>query len=317
MKFSAAFKRYLKAFGVIGCNYDLDKGIWQGANFTLSVPAALIGEVHKAAAGAKMRVYSSEWEAAPREFAIPTAFMSPDMQKAILRVSPCMSTDETRSSLSCVRIEAEHVIATDGHRLAAVKVENNIRDLVGKDFSLHASAVALLEFFDKVGVSVDKHGVVLHLWQDGIQMDVRPENQDGSFPDWKQVVPEDTPLAVCSFTQPLIKALKNPISDVKATGLHKGNASVLSVFDPEVTLSVACVDAQGNPMMHSKTSFPTLNLTETRKTKLNIGINFQYLKEGIELVEQGNIYIGDPTDPIEIRSKDDETVLCLIMPMRI
>lgn len=138
----------------------------------------------------------------------------PEFQAAVDFCWPCMSTEHSRRYLNGIAFDRGNkcLVATDGRRLAQ------------HDFELSGEGVPIvpaevLRFIKRLGFkdgSIDAQinssaisgGTIDFHFQDFIIM---ADLIDGTFPNWKQVVPADTDRQTWSFAaaDPLVKAVRN------------------------------------------------------------------------------------------------------------
>jgi DNA polymerase-3 subunit beta len=137
-----------------------------------------------------------------------------DFQAAVDFCSPCMSTENSRRYLGGIAFDRGNkcMVATDGRRLAQHDFELSgegvpivpaealrfIKRLGFKDGSIDA----------KINPSVIAGGKICFHFQDFV---IVSDLIDGTFPNWKQVVPAAEGRQTWSFkaSDPLVKAIKN------------------------------------------------------------------------------------------------------------
>jgi DNA polymerase-3 subunit beta len=228
-----------------------------------------------------------------------------------LKVAGSASRDETRPVLTGILVSATdrelRMVATDSYRLS-VK-ETTLEAPLSSAFEVNVPARALQELArvaagvedQQLNVSVLANQVVFKL--DGVILSSRLI--DGQFPNYRQLLPE-------SFEHELRIAGPELTEVVRRISLlAQKNAPLRLAFAPgELTVS-----AQTPDVGEALESLPVAFQGEP----LEIGFNPEFLRDGLEAVEQGDVLLKliSPLRPGLIESGDGSGFQYLIMPIRL
>jgi len=238
----------------------------------------------------------------------------PQLSAMLDKVHFAISTDETRYSLNGVfiRVVDGHLlmVATDGHRLCKVEQSVDIKAKSGLDRGLILPRKGILEL-RKLLEDADVQ----------VEMGIRESNCffriddlvlamrliDGEFPDYAQVVPASFSKEAWVDRRQLVDSLKrvSVLSYDKAWGLR------LEVGKKELVIS------SSNPNVGEARD--VIPVSKYSGDPLAIGFNARYLIDGLAVLPDGEIYLqfNDELLPGVVRHTDDESYLCVVMPMRI
>ena len=228
-----------------------------------------------------------------------------------LKVAGSASRDETRPVLTGILVSASErelrMVATDSYRLS-VK-ETALESPLSSSFEVNVPARALQELArvaagaedGQLRVSVLQNQVVFEL--DGVILSSRLI--DGQFPNYRQLLPE-------SFEHEL-RVAGGELAEVvrRISLLAQKNAPLRLAFKPgELTVSAQTPDV-GEALESMPVPF--------QGEPLEIGFNPEFLRDGLEAVEQGDVVLKliSPLRPGLIESGDDGGFQYLIMPIRL
>jgi DNA polymerase-3 subunit beta len=228
-----------------------------------------------------------------------------------LKVAGSASRDETRPVLTGILVSASdrelRMVATDSYRLS-VK-ETTLEAPLASAFEVNVPARALQELArvaagseeGQLRVSVLQNQVVFEL--DGVVLSSRLI--DGQFPNYRQLLPE-------SFEHELRIAAGELTEVVRRISLlAQKNAPLRLAFSSgELTVS-----AQTPDVGEALESMPVPFQGEA----LEIGFNPEFLRDGLEAVEEGDVLLKliSPLRPGLIESGEDGGFQYLIMPIRL
>ncbi len=228
-----------------------------------------------------------------------------------LKVAGSASRDETRPVLTGILVSASgrelRMVATDSYRLS-VK-ETALETPLASAFEVNVPARALQELArvastaagGQLNVSVLQNQVVFEL--DGVVLSSRLI--DGQFPNYRQLLPE-------TFEHELRIAAGELTEVVRRVSLlAQKNAPLRLAFEPgELTVSAQTPDI-GEALESSPVPF--------QGEALEIGFNPEFLRDGLEAVEEGDIVLKliSPLRPGLIESADESRFKYLIMPIRL
>jgi DNA polymerase III subunit beta len=228
-----------------------------------------------------------------------------------LKVAGSASRDETRPVLTGIQVSAAdrelRMVATDSYRLSVKETE--LETPLGSAFEVNVPARALQELAriagaaeqEQLTVSVLQNQVVFRL--DGVTLSSRLI--EGQFPNYSQLLPD-------SFEYEL-RLAGGELTDVvrRISLLAQKNAPLRLAFNPgELTVS-----AQTPDVGEASESLPVAFQGEP----LEIGFNPEFLREGLEAVEGGDLLLKliSPLRPGLIQSADGTGFQYLIMPIRL
>lgn len=238
---------------------------------------------------------------------------APALKEMIDKTIFSVSTDETRSNLNGALLHEMddnrvRMVTTDGHRLSLVQRE--IGPLgVAKGVIIPRKGLAelrrLLE--DPAGdtVSLGFTDNMVFVWKGDVEMSIRLI--DGEFPDYDKVIPADNKNRADVVQSTLFRALRRVslLSSDRFRGVRvefSGGTIGISANNPDLGEAAEEVDAeyQGN--------------------RIVIGYNAQYLLEILNVMEQDDhVEMGlmDDESPTVVRRGGDDSLLYVVMPMRI
>lgn len=218
----------------------------------------------------------------------------------------CMATEQSRYAFNAVLFECKdraQMVATDGHRLAWAKGRNEWHDV---NFSclLPSRLVNNLKNISvsqKLGIVV--HAGFMHLQSGNRQMSVKEVKCQ--FPNWQAVIRKtgDTPSATVDS-----KALLSEVDAAWNMLDERSLALRMGFKDGALVLSGS---RDGEQKYQSRVTLQQSN------GDLNIGFNARYVRDICAHI-QGNaaMYFNGPNDAGIFKSKDDDSCLYLVMPMR-
>ena len=228
-----------------------------------------------------------------------------------LKVAGSASRDETRPVLTGILVSASdrelRMVATDSYRLS-VK-ETTLEAPLSSSFEVNVPARALQELA-RIAGHTDDEQVTVSVRQNQVlfvigRVILSSRLIDGQFPNYRQLLPE-------SFEHEL--RISGPeLTDVvrRISLLAQKNAPLRLSFQPgELTIS-----AQTPDVGEALESLPVAFQGEP----LEIGFNPEFLRAGLEAVEQGDVLLKliSPLRPGLIEAADESRFQYLIMPIRL
>jgi DNA polymerase III subunit beta len=254
----------------------------------------------------------------------PATFLpAAHLASALRQVVRAASSDDARPLLTGVLIAAEgggiRLVATDSYRLA-------MRDIEGSDALTDASQIlvparALAELqrlsalgstskedgegnteVPKVGLSIGEHDVTFVAGN----VKVSTRLLDGSYPDYRQLIPAEYPNRLHVGKDSLLDALRRVRLLVRdnTTPVRlsmRGGGVDLTVVSQEVGDASETVDA------------------DFEGTDLTIAFNPTYLIDGVEAVSGDEVLLEtvDATKPATVRAAEETNFHYLLMPVRV
>jgi DNA polymerase-3 subunit beta len=249
-------------------------------------------------------------------------FPEPDPESAVslpaaafvstaMKVAGSASRDETRPVLTGILVSASgqelRMVATDSYRLSVKETE--LEAPLAKAFEVNVPARALQELArvathaegEELSISVRQNQVLFVLGQ----VILSSRLIDGQFPNYSQLLPE-------TFEHEM-RIAGGELTDVvrRISLLAQKNAPLRLAFS-EGELAVS---AQTPDVGEARESLPVAFQGEG----LEIGFNPEFLRAGIEAVEEGDVVLKliSPLRPGLIESNDGGRFRYLIMPIRL
>lgn len=254
-----------------------------------------------------------------------TSLPAAGLVDALRQVVRAASNDDARPLLTGVLVAAEgdgiRLVATDSYRLA-------LRDLAGNDAKLDAAQIlvparALAELQrlsalgslakegpaagdgddgPRVGLSIGEHDVTFTVG--AVQVSTRL--LDGSYPDYRQLIPAEYPNRLHVGKDSLLDALRRVRLLVRDNttpvrlSMRQGGVD-LTVVSQEVGDASETVDADFDG------------------TDLTIAFNPSYLIDGVEAVAGDEVLLEtvDATKPATVRAAEQADFRYLLMPVRV
>jgi DNA polymerase III subunit beta len=231
--------------------------------------------------------------------------------ETVARVARSASRDETRPVLTGILVSASgqelRMVATDSYRLS-VK-ETKLDAPLDGSFEANVPARALQELAriaqsgegDELRIGVRQNQIVFEIGR----VVLSSRLIDGQFPNYRQLLPE-------TYEHEL--TLSGPeFTDVvrRIALLAQKNAPLRLRFEP----GEATISAQTPDVGEARESLPVSFQGEP----LEIGFNPDFLRDGLESVESGDIVLKliSPLRPGLIEAADGSGFLYLIMPIRL
>ncbi len=242
------------------------------------------------------------------EIALETHLFRDMLRKTLFAVS----SDQTRYALTgvLVQILASEVrmVATDGHRLALVRVprptdkgSGTLEALVPKKAMVEAVKITREDGSD-VRMWLADNQLILH--QEASTLVARLI--DGQFPNYDQVIPAPGPSKILIGTEALHGALRR-------TSAIMGERTTATEFEfRSGRVVVSCVNMDlGEAHEELEASYDG--------DGFKVGFNARYILEFLAAIDSAEVSlsIADPLSPALFRPAGDDAYGCVIMPMRI
>jgi DNA polymerase-3 subunit beta len=257
----------------------------------------------------------------------PATFLAAGSLAAALRqVVRAASSDDARPLLTGVLLAAEgtgvRLVATDSYRLAMRDIEGSDALADGAQILVPARALSELQKLPAlgmtakeadagsgadgeaptIGLSVGEHDVTFTAG--GVQVSTRL--LDGSYPDYRQLIPAEYPNRLHVGKDSLLDALRRVRLLVRDNttpvrlAMRPGGVD-LTVVSQEVGDASETVDA------------------DFEGTDLTIAFNPTYLIDGVEAVSGDEVLLEtvDATKPATVRAAEETNFRYLLMPVRV
>jgi len=229
----------------------------------------------------------------------------------VKKVSKAVSRDETRAILTGVRLVIEgpsiRLIATDSYRLATCEVV--VADSPTEDMDVVIPGRALEEVMriasssDKVSLGTSENQIVFEFGET-VFITRRIE---GSFPNYKQLIPKECETSVTVATEEFISAVKR----VSLMALHNTPMRIsLSQEDQTMSLSATTQDV-GDASEDL--------MVKVEGKDVEIAFNHAFLMDGLvsTSAETLTLEIQNALKPGILKSQEKEDFLYLLMPVRL
>ncbi|RBO90474.1 DNA polymerase III subunit beta [Pseudochrobactrum asaccharolyticum] len=240
---------------------------------------------------------------------------STQLHRALSKVAPSISTEETRYYLNGVYMHIpDHsneltFAATDGHRLARYEFPAPDGSEAMRDAGVIIPRKTIIELLrllsrkscpDSTLITVADIGVSFLIGEDEA---LESKVIDGKFPDYIRVIPTGNDHPVAAMVSDMIAGIKQAsaiLSESKQVNLH---------FKSEA-LSFTCTDTDFGSA--------TTEIVAFNKTELLIGFNCEYLLAILSLIDGDvKMLFGDAGTPALFKDTKDDAVTYVLMPVRV
>jgi len=243
--------------------------------------------------------------------AITVEMSAGDLNDMIRKTVFSVSTDDTRSNLAGVYLDGSNaasarMVATDGHRLAMID-----RPVTGGEIG--TGVILPRKGLAEVGKLLPEESTPVKLMLTGNEAQIELGDTllsmrlvEGSFPDYRRVIPDETPRRVKTDRDELLRTLRRVsiLSSERARGVRfKLSEGVLEV-------------STNNPDMgEASEELPVAYAGDS----MEVGFNARYLLDVLAVFPEGSeveIGLGDELSPGVLQG-DDKDYTYVVMPMRI
>ena len=225
------------------------------------------------------------------------------------------SGDEAKQLLTGVHLGLDQngieCAATDGHRLAVLRLQNASSSEAELDVTVPARSLRELERLlssrggsDAVSLFCDR-GQVVFQWADQV---LTSRSLDGTYPNYRQLIPESFGRQLQVDRKGLLSALER----VAVLADQHNNVVKLTSYPAAGQLSISA-DAQdvgsGSESIGAQVSGDAIQ----------IAFNVRYVLEGLKAMgcEQVQLQCNAPTTPVVLAPQDDSSFTYLVMPVQI
>lgn len=203
-----------------------------------------------------------------------------------------VATDELRSTMMCVNIENEHIVASDAHILCFYKHSGVFEG--DESAMLRIKAAKTLDFEGHIFSNVDRNYLRV---SSGIETLIQ-KSVDGSYPNWKAVIPENDKTMSLKSDELLEK-----LELAKITG-NSGSELVKLSVNGDVTISSQDIDFDSSYISKIESA-------KTDGSKIEIGFKNSFLQNILktEKTEKSTFKFSDASRAAIINDN------CIITPM--
>jgi DNA polymerase-3 subunit beta len=270
------------------------------------------GRIHFSLAGTTAEEYPNLPDFSPGRL---VSLQASILSTMIERTMYAASVDETRYNLNGVYFEilSENqkirMVATDGHRLALVdrgigsEVEGLTSDVIIPRKGL-AELKRLVDEEDADQVEIGFEGNSGLVRKNSVTLVMRLI--EGKFPNYQQVIPNNTEHHLTLPSEPLIRAVRR----VALLSIERSHAVKLELTGGVLRLSSSNPDF-GRAQEELDVDYTGDDLT--------IGFNAKYLQESLTAfgAKEIELSLHDASSPVIVRPTDDPDSLAVVMPMRL
>jgi DNA polymerase III subunit beta len=238
------------------------------------------------------------------------------LTRILAKVSLAMSTEETRYYLNGIHLHVKQApdgpmlvwVATDGHRLS--KFEMAAPE--GADTTLPPIIIPAKTVAELARLAKDHKGQIrLHICTSKFGADIGNTSLnskliDGTFPDYDRVIPRGNPN-IASLNR---AKLERAVDLVSTMASDKGRAVKFGFREGALNLIV------NNP--DSGTAEEEIEAS-LKGQEMDIGFNGRYVADALTALgsEHVEFHIDGPGSPAILRNPADDSVLMVLMPMRV
>lgn len=232
-----------------------------------------------------------------------------DFKEGLSQVMMAASSDMTRPALTGVYFNASenglYVAATDGYRLAERKLIDKTKAEVAAIVPVASLQEVMRSMGDGVGeveILFDETQVKFRL--DGIE--ITSKLVDGSFPDYRQLIPKTSEIKVKLDKGELVRVTKLAALFAKEVG----GSVVCSTSVAEENFAIAAV---ANELGENSSKIKTKVGVDGKVT-----LNSRFLLDALNAIREDGVEIGfaNKLDPVVLRGESNKSYVHIIMPLK-
>ncbi len=232
-----------------------------------------------------------------------------DFKTGLSQVMVAASNDMARPALTGVYFNTTddtlYVAATDGYRLAERKLVEKVGVEVAAvvpTASLRAVLSLLDDNVEEVEILFDEAQVKFRL----NEVEVTSKLVDGSFPDYRQLIPKDSEIKVDLKRDELVRVTKLAALFAREVG----GSVVCSTKAEDGTFAIASV---ANELGENNSEIKTEVEVDGKVT-----LNSRFLLDALNVLEGKTVKVGfsNKLDPIVLKSEQDAGYIHIIMPLK-
>lgn len=236
--------------------------------------------------------------------------MAAEIFKAgLAQVMVAASNDMTRPALTGVYFNTFegglYLAATDGYRLAerklVEKIENEVAAIVPAS-SLQEVMRSLGDEIDEVEILFDEAQVRFRLGE----VDITSKLIDGSFPDYRQLIPQESEIMVDLQKDELVR-----ITKLAALFAKEAGGSITCSTDTEA--GVFNVASVANEFGENSSKIETKVEVDGKVT-----LNSRFLLDALNALEGKKVKLGfaNRLDPVVLKNETDTKYVHIVMPLK-
>lgn len=244
-----------------------------------------------------------------KELKIPSG----DFVKMVRKTSFAVSVDESRPALNGILWQTSGdkmiMVATDGHRLAKIALENTrlrgvTDDIIVPPKAVNAVVRLMSDSHKEIGIVFGEKNVMFRVGRTIVSSKLF----EGPYPNFDQVIPRDNDKRLIINREGLMSAVRR-VSILSNSLTHQVK---FSLSKNRLLLSATNVDLGGE----AKEELPC----EYKDEKMELGYNAAYIEEILRQTDSDEVVfeLSSPVSAGIVYSADrTEDYLCLIMPLRL
>ena len=239
------------------------------------------------------------------------------LKELIRKTAFAMSTDETRKTLNGVFLETEksaetsmiRMAATDGHRLALMKIDTGEKDFLGLEKGVIVPRKGIGEIRRLVDEEIGDMSLGIGKGMLMIKTDhtlLKVSLIDGEYPDYRRVIPVEKGLVVTLEKDKFMHALRR----MSVISSERYNGVIITISEGRLVMNST------NPDVGEANDEIDISYSgEERST----GYNVTYLADAVEVIDEGQVEfeIGAGMKPGIVRSIGNENYFCIVMPLKL
>jgi len=238
-------------------------------------------------------------------FSLPQIFLKDMFQKTIFAAS----TDETRQNLNGIFLEGESeelkLIATDGRRLAFIKIPYSIKSLLKALIPLQAvqQLLRILGREGEVKIGIGENQIFFQTPQTLLISQLI----DAKFPDYERVFPEGYNISILVEREKLLGAIR------RVSLLSEEKSHLLKFNLKEEKLHISAVSAEVG------SAYEEIPVKVEKRGEIEIGFNSAYLTDPLKVIGTNLVRVRliDWENPGVLHPETGEDYAYVIMPIKI
>jgi len=239
------------------------------------------------------------------------------LKELIRKTAFAMSTDEMRKTLCGVLMETEkegetyliRMVATDGHRLAMMKMETGEKDFLTMEKGVILPRKGLAEIRRLLE---DESGDVFLGVRQGmciVKTDhtlLRVSLVDGEYPDYRRVIPAEKGVVLGIEKDKLLHTLRR----MSVISSDRYNGVIMTLSPGKIVLN------SNNPDVGEAND--EIDVVYEGEGK-SVGYNVTYLTDAIDVIDEERIdfEVGEGMKPGIVRAVGNENYFCIVMPLKL
>jgi DNA polymerase-3 subunit beta len=232
-----------------------------------------------------------------------------DFKNGMSAVKIAASNDTTRPSFTGVYFDSDeenlYAVATDGYRLAKKKlisgIESEVRAIVPAS-TITEVLSSISEDVEEVEILFDENQVCFRFGE----VEVTSKYIDGSYPDYRKLIPEDTEVSLELDIAEVLRVTKLAALFAREVG----GSIVLETSSEKSALLVSSVANEFGENA-SEIEIPV-------EKDMKVVLNSRYLLDALNSLTSTKVKLGisGSLQPIKIENSDDDSYVHIVMPLR-